>query len=234
MPQRRADLIYLCSPNNPTGKIYPPATLQALAEILKSASERYGHPIYLFSDEAYNRILLDNQEFPSPTSYYPYSLMVYTYGKTLLNPGERLGYLAISPEMPEREKIRFPLFLAKAFAGLATPNSLLMHAIEDIEELCIDLNQLRRRRDQLINALREIGYKVHQPEGTFYLLPQSPIADDWAFFNILAEQNIICLPGTVVDLPGYFRLSLTANDLMIERSIAGFARAFEIATGISA
>lgn len=217
------------SPNNPTGKIYPPATLQALSEILQSASERYGHPIYLFSDEAYNRILLDNQEFPSPTSYYPYSLLVYTYAKTLLNPGERLGYLAISPEMPERETMRMPLFVAKAFAGLATPNSLLMHAIEDIEELCIDINQLRRRRDRLIGALSEIGYQVHRPEGTFYLMPKSPIEDDWAFFDILAAQDIICLPGTVVDLPGHFRLSLTANDEMIERSIRGFAKAFEIA-----
>lgn len=218
------------SPNNPTGKIYPPATLRALGEILTAASNRYGHPIYLFSDEAYNRILLDHQEFPSPTSYYPYSLMVYTYGKTLLNPGERLGYLAISPEMPERETIRFPLFLAKAFAGLATPNSLLMHAIEDIEELCIDINQLARRRDRLIAALTEIGYQVHRPEGTFYLLPKSPLEDDWAFFDILAKQEIICLPGTVVNLPGYFRLSLTANDEMIERSILGFRRAFEIAS----
>lgn len=215
------------SPNNPTGKIYPPATLQALSEVLQDASKRYGHPIYLFSDEAYNRILLDNQEFPSPSSYYPYSFVVYTYGKTLLNPGERLGYLALSPEMPERETIRMPLFVAKAFTGLATPNSLLMHAIEDIEELCIDINQLRRRRDRLIEALGEIGYQVHRPEGTFYLLPKSPIEDDWAFFDILAAQDIICLPGTVVELPGYFRLSLTANDEMIERSIRGFAKAFE-------
>lgn len=123
--------------------------------------------------------------------------------------------------------------MAKAFAGLATPNSLLMHAIEDIEELCIDLNQIEHRRDRLYNALREIGYQVHRPEGTFYMLPKSPIEDDWKFFDILAEQNIIVLPGTVVDLPGYFRLSLTANDEMVERSIAGFAKAFAVAQQVS-
>lgn len=217
------------SPNNPTGKIYPPATLRALAHILQTASDRYGHPIYLVSDEAYRRILFDNIEFPSPTSYYPHSLMVYTYGKTLLNPGERLGYLAISPEMPGREQLQTPLFLAKAFAGFATPNSLLMRAIEDIEELCIDLNQLQRRRDRLVSELRKIGYKVHLPEGTFYLFPRSPLADDWAFIDLLLDQKISCLPGSVVNLPGYFRLSLTANDDMIERSVAGFAAAFELA-----
>lgn len=221
--------IIVNSPNNPTGKIYPPATLRALGDLLQQASASYGRPIYLISDEAYSRILFDGNDFPSPTTYYPYSLLVYTYGKTLLNPGERLGYLALSPEMPERKQVRLPLFMAKVFSGLAIPNSLLMHAIEDIEELSLDLNQLQQRRDRLIAALRAIGYTVHVPEGTFYLLPRSPLADDWAFFELLADQNIYCLPGTVVDLPGYFRLSLTANDAMIERAIPGFAAAFAIA-----
>ena len=221
--------IIVNSPNNPTGKIYPPATLRALGDLLQQASARYGHPIYLISDEAYSRILFDGNDFPSPTTYYPHSFLVYTYGKTLLNPGERLGYLAISPEMPAREQVRMPLFMAKVFSGLAIPNSLLMHAIEDIEELSLDLNQLQHRRDQMVTALREIGYSVHNPEGTFYLLPRSPLADDWAFFELLADQNIYCLPGAVVDLPGYFRLSLTANDAMIERAIPGFAAAFAAA-----
>jgi aspartate aminotransferase len=72
-----------------------------------------------------------------------------------------------------------------------------------------------------------MGYQVHAPEGTFYLLPKSPIADDWAFCERLAEYNILCLPGTVVELPGYFRLSLTANDGMISRGLPGFQAAIE-------
>ncbi|MEZ4616201.1 MAG: aminotransferase class I/II-fold pyridoxal phosphate-dependent enzyme [Caldilineaceae bacterium] len=156
-------------------------------------------------------------------------LTIYTYGKTLLNPGQRLGYLAVSPEMAQRVDLRQPLQTAQMFAGLAVANALLMHAIEDIEELSIDLNQLQRRRDRLVSALRVIGYETHAPEGTFYLLPKSPLADDWQFFELLADQDIFCLPGTVVNLPGYFRLSLTASDAMIERSIAGFAAAFQAA-----
>jgi aspartate aminotransferase len=77
----------------------------------------------------------------------------------------------------------------------------------------------------LAGALREVGYDVHLPEGTFYLLPRAPLADDWAFVERLAEHNILCLPGTVVELPGYFRISLTANDDMIERALPGFAAA---------
>lgn len=225
----RTRAIIVNSPHNPTGKIYPPATLQALGQMLQEASDRNGRPLYLISDEAYNRILFDNRDFPSPTSYYANSLLVYTYGKTLLTPGQRLGYLALSPEMTHRTELRMPLLMAKIFAGFATPNSLLMHGIEDLEELSIDLNQLQRRRDRLITALRDIGYTVHPPEGTFYLLPKSPLADDWKFFELLADQDIFCLPGTLVNLPGYFRLSLTASDEMIERSIPGFAAAFQAA-----
>lgn len=219
--------VLINSPHNPTGKIYPPATLRGLAEILHNASQRYGHPIYLISDEAFRQIRFDNREFPSPTSYYPNSFMVYTYGKTLLNPGDRLGYLAISPELQGREELQEPLFLTKAFAGFATPNSLLMRGLEDIEGLCIDLEQLQQRRDWLVRELRKIGYQVHVPEGTFYLFPRSPLADDWAFIDLLLDQHIYCLPGSVLKLPGYFRLSLTANDQMVEKALPGFAKAFE-------
>src|SRR5690606_21671589 len=75
----RTRAIIVNSPNNPTGKIYPPETLQQLATILTDASERYGRPIFLLSDEAYSRIIFDGADYPSPTSYYPYSLLLYTY-----------------------------------------------------------------------------------------------------------------------------------------------------------
>jgi aspartate aminotransferase len=79
----------------------------------------------------------------------------------------------------------------------------------------------------MVGALREIGYQVHEPEGTFYMLPRSPWADDWAFTDLLAEYGILCMPGRVVEQPGHFRISLTANDSMIERSLPGFEKAWQ-------
>ncbi len=106
------------------------------------------------------------------------------------------------------------------------PNALLQHALPDLNRLSIDIGHLQQKRDRLVAALREIGYDVHSPEGTFYLLPRAPIADDLAFVRSLAARHIYCLPGTVVEMPGTFRLSLTANDNMIERAIPGLAAAF--------
>ncbi|HEU5103492.1 MAG TPA: aminotransferase class I/II-fold pyridoxal phosphate-dependent enzyme [Roseiflexaceae bacterium] len=218
-------VIIVNSPNNPTGKIYPPATLQKLADVLAAASERYGRPIYLISDEAYRRIVFDNRRYASPTTYYANSIMVYTYGKTLLTPGERLGYLALSPEMTYREALRVPIDTAQTFTGLAVPNSLLMHGLADLEALTIDIDHLERRRDRLVDMLQSEGYSVHVPDGSFYLFPRSPWDDDWAFCEVLADHDVFCLPGSVFEMPGHFRLSITASDAMIEQASSGFAAA---------
>jgi len=222
----RTRAIIVNSPNNPTGRIYPPQTLAGLAELLHAASRRNSRTIYLLSDEAYSRILYDGRRYTSPTTAYPHSFLIYTYGKTLLTPGQRIGYIVLPPEMPEREILREALVGAQLLNGYAWPNALLQHALPDLNRLSIDIGHLQHKRDRLVAALREIGYDVHSPEGTFYLLPRSPIADDLAFVRSLAARHIYCLPGTVVEMPGTFRLSLTANDEMIERAMPGLAAAF--------
>ncbi|HET9496395.1 MAG TPA: aminotransferase class I/II-fold pyridoxal phosphate-dependent enzyme, partial [Chloroflexia bacterium] len=221
----RTRAIIVNSPNNPTGKIYPPETLSRLGALLTEASKRNGRRIYLLSDEAYSRIVFDGREYPSPTAFYPDSFLLYTYGKTLLTPGQRLGYIALPPTMTGREVLRNAIFAAQAMTGFAFPNALLQHAIGDLEKLSIDVGHLQQKRDRMVGALRDMGYSLHVPEGTFYLLVRSPIEDDWAFTTMLAERDVLCLPGTVVEEPGYFRISLTAGDEMIERSLPHFAAA---------
>jgi aspartate aminotransferase len=222
-PRTRA--IIVNSPHNPTGKIYGSETLSRLAAILTAASERQGRPIYLLSDEAYSRIIYDRRPYHSPTTFYPYSFLIYTYGKTLLTPGQRLGFVALPPEMPERELVRGALLVAQVLTGWAFPNALLQHALAEIDPLSIDLGRLQARRDRLVAALRAAGYEVHAPEGTFYLLPRAPGGDDARFCELLAEEDVFVLPGATFDLPGYFRISLTANDEMIERALPAFRRA---------
>ncbi len=224
---KRTRAIIVNSPNNPTGLIYPPEDLKALSDLLTAASERNGRPIYLLSDEAYSRIVYDGLPYYSATSFYPNSLLIYTYGKVLLTPGQRLGYIALPPTMPDREPMRAALYGSQIMTGWAFPNALLQHGLADLDKVSIDIPHFQTKRDRLVAALRGAGYEVHVPQGTFYLLPRSPWADDWAFTELLATFDILCLPGTVVELPGYFRLSLTASDDMIDRAIPGFIQAIE-------
>lgn len=228
-PKTRA--IIVNSPNNPTGRIYPEATLRQLAQALTDASERNGRTIYLLSDEAYSRIVYDDQPFMTPTAYYANSLLIYTYGKVLLTPGQRLGYVALAPTMENRELLNGAIVVSQILTGFAFPNALLQHALADLETTSIDIPHLQAKRDRIVGALRESGYDVHVPQGTFYLMPRAPIADDAKFNELLMAQKVYTLPGWVFEMPGYFRISLTANDAMVERSLAGFEAARRQALG---
>lgn len=223
-PRTRA--VIFNSPHNPSGRVYPLETLQALARTLTDASERIGHPIYLVSDEPYNRIIFDGREFHSPAEAYPHTVVTYSYGKQLLAPGMRIGYLTVPPTMPDREAFRESVYVAQFATGYAFPNALLQHAIGELEELIIDIPAMQRRRDRLVGALREIGYETTMPEGTFYVMARAPIADDVGFCDLLAKHRVLVLPGTIVEVPGWFRISLTATDEMVERGIPGFAAAY--------
>jgi aspartate aminotransferase len=222
----RTSAIIVNSPNNPSGKIYPPETLQALAEVLTAASDRIGRPIYLISDEAYSRIVFDDREFHSPAAFHPFSFLVYTYGKQLLTPGERIGYIALPPEMPDRGDMRDAMMLAQlTYGGHAIPGATLQRALADFEDLTVDVKALQRRRDRVVDALRSFGYELHSPDGTFYLLPTSPDPDDVAFTERLAKEKVFVLPGGVVEMPGRFRISITGNDEMVERALPVFEAA---------
>ncbi len=223
-PNTRALIIN--SPHNPTGKIYSRDTLSSLRDILARVKAQSGRTIYLISDEAYHQIIFDNHEFISPATLYGDTFLVYTYGKVHLTPGQRLGFIALPHQMEHRLELRNALNLMQKFAGWAFPNAILQYAAEELVGLSIDIEQLQARRDRFLQALEEIGYETFKPEGTFYLLVKSPLKDDWQFVERLAQHDVFCLPGVTFGLTGYFRISLTCNDEMVERSIPKLARVF--------
>jgi aspartate aminotransferase len=227
-PHTRAVIVN--SPHNPSGRIYSAEALRGLGDALTDASGRIGHPVWIISDEPYNRIVFDGREYTSPSQVYPHTLITYSYGKTLLAPGQRIGYVTMPPTLPERAEMRDELFIQQLANGYAFPNALLQHALPDLEQLSIDVGALQRRRDRLVPALRATGYETTMPEGTFYAMVRSPIEDDVAFGEILAKHRVLVLPGTIVEVPGWFRISLTASDEMVEKGIQRFAAARAEAT----
>ncbi len=228
-PRTRALLIN--TPHNPTGRIFGEDTLAALASVLEDASARNRRPIYLISDEAYSRILFDGNRMITPGAFYPRSLLIHTYSKSALAPGQRLGYVALPPRMPGRDQVRQAFMVAGFSTGNMLPDAVMQYALPEIDAMSIDLDHLQRKRDRVVDALSEMGYEVHSPQATFYLLPKAPIEDDMLFARTLAAHKVLVLPGVAVDMPGYFRISLTATDAMIDRALPVFA---EVRSGLAA
>lgn len=221
----RTRLVIVNTPHNPTGRIYGTETLRELADLLERASKRIGHRIYLLSDEPYRRLRFDGRDFVSPAAIYPWTFISYSYGKVLLAPGQRLGYLAISPLMPHPERRAFQdaLFSAQMSMGWCFPNAIMQYSVPDLENLTIDRAALARRRDQLLRALGDAGYPTLEPEGTFYLWSRWPKGDPDRLWNALADRHVFVMPGSVMASPDYFRISLTASDAMVERALPHFA-----------
>jgi aspartate aminotransferase len=224
----RTRLVIVNTPHNPTGRIFERAALEELADLLERASQRIGHRIYLLSDEPYRRLRFDGRGFTSPAAIYPWTFISYSYGKVLLAPGQRLGYLAVSPLMPaaERKAHQDALFSAQMALGWCFPNAIMQYAVPDLENISIDRAALARRRDALMRALRNAGYEPLAPEGTFYLWCRWP-GDPEPLFDALADRNVYVMPGSLLGSPSHFRISLTASDDMVERALPHFAAVVE-------
>lgn len=225
----RTKIVVVNTPHNPTGRIYSRADLQELADLLEAKSAEIGHRIWILSDEPYRRIRFDGLGFTSPAALYPHTLIDYSYGKILLAPGLRLGYLAISPTMPaaEREELRALRFAVQMADGWNVPDATLIYAIPDLETVSIDIDALARRRERLLGALGQWGYNMTSPEGTFYLWGRAPGGDSAAFYERMQESGVYVMPGTIFDRPTDFRLCLTATDEMIESALPAFQAAAE-------
>jgi aspartate aminotransferase len=223
----RTRVVVLNSPHNPSGRVVSVVELQALAELLTRKSAENGRSIFIVSDEPYRRIVFDGREYHSPAEFYANTFVTYSYGKQLLAPGMRIGYVTWPPNMPDRERIRDDAVITQFAAGFSFPNADLQHALAELEPMCVDLRALERRRDRLVTALREMGYEATWPEGTFYVMASSPLRDDEAFARILNRHHVLVLPGTIVETPGWFRISLTASDDMVEKGISSFRSALD-------
>jgi aspartate aminotransferase len=225
----RTRIVIVNSPNNPTGRIYAPELLRDLASLLEEASARHGRRIWIVSDEPYNRIVFSGNEFHSPAEFYEDTLICYSYGKTLLAPGQRLGYLAVPPRVAGRDELLEAVDMMQIAAGWLFPNAVMQHAVPRLEQLSLDVTALEAKRDRAVEGLRQAGYEVATPQGTFYLWVRSPVPDDEAFVDELSRRGVLVMPGTIFETPGWFRICLTATAESVEAALPHLREAIDAA-----
>ena len=221
--------IIINSPNNPTGQIYSAAELAGLAGVLAKAPQT----VYLISDEPYRKIVYDNHTVPSIFKAYPNSLIVSSYSKDLSLPGERIGYIAVHPQIEGKAQLLGAMTLANRILGFVNAPALMQRVVAELQGITVDTSIYTRRRELFCKVLSEAGYKFVPPKGAFYMFPKSPIADDAQFVGLLAEQKILGVPGRGFGMAGYFRLAFCVEDAVISRSAEGFKRALAKAKALA-
>uniref|UniRef100_I2Q3W3 Aminotransferase n=1 Tax=Desulfovibrio sp. U5L TaxID=596152 RepID=I2Q3W3_9BACT len=221
----RTRVVMINSPNNPTGQVYGQETLKELAAMLTRQSAGRDRPIYLLADEPYRFLAYDGVAVPSVLPLYPYSLVIGSFSKNLSLPGERIGYVVVSPDMPGRERLVAGMVFANRIMGFvnapAVGQALLLRALGHE----VDRTVYERRRAAMARVLTEAGYEFFMPRGAFYFFPKSPDPDEVAFVERLAAERVLAVPGRGFGLPGYFRLAFCVDEAVIDRSAPGFARA---------
>ena len=219
--------IIINSPNNPTGVVYGPDTLQGLADLLHRKQAQHGTEIFMISDEPYRRIIFDGLTYPQVFPHYPNTVVVNSHAKDLALPGERIGYIAINPDYPERAELADGFTFCNRMLGFVNAPALMQHLVRSLQGVSVDAGDYQRKRDYLYGHLTELGYSVIRPQGAFYLFPQSPTEDDVAFVDALQQWNVLTVPGRGFGTPGYFRISYCVEDRVLEGAMEGFSKAAE-------
>jgi aspartate aminotransferase len=216
--------ILLSQPCCPTGVLYSDDEIRGLSTILSEAEARYGGGIYVISDEVHRHLIWSGRRFHSPLDSHPRTLSIYSFGKALALQGQRIGYIAVSPRMAERDRIATILERSMRMMGFGNPTSLMQSVVCDLLDYAPDLQPLGARHASVRRALTDCGYDVCEGHATFYVYVKSPIADDFAYTERLAAHGVLVAPGTLFHDPGYIRLSLTARPEAISASLPIFER----------
>lgn len=223
-PKTKAVIIN--SPNNPTGVVYSRKMLEELASVLKKYSSDSNNPIYLISDDPYKKIVFDGVETPNILELYENSIYITSHSKDLAIPGERIGYVAVHPKCADAENLMSGLIFCNRVLGFVNAPALIQRAIKNVQNVSVDAELYRKKRDFLYAELIRIGYSVVKPQGAFYFFPKSPLKDEVLFTQKLAEKKVLVVPGRGFGSPGYFRISYCLPDQVLEGSVAGFEEAF--------
>jgi len=194
---------------------------------LARVTSKVGHPVFLISDEPYRKIVYDGTVVPSVFAYYEYVICVTSYSKDLSLPGERIGFLAVHPDVAEKSLLLSGLILNNRILGYVNAPALMQHAVARLQGKCVDIEIYKRRRDIFFEGLAESGYELIKPQGAFYLFPRSPIEDDVAFTRAMQKENILVVPGSGFGKSGYFRLAYCVDEKIIQRALPGFKRVRE-------
>ncbi|MCL2806198.1 MAG: pyridoxal phosphate-dependent aminotransferase [Treponema sp.] len=224
--------VIINSPNNPTGKIYSGSLLASLANVLTEHGKKTGRMPYLVSDEPYREIAY-NCEVPPVLSCYSESIVVSSYSKSLSLPGERIGFIAVSPDIGGKEDLLNGLIYTTRILGFVNAPALMQRIVASLTGASVDVSIYAKRRDAFMKVLDAAGIEYSVPQGAFYLFCKVPAGnlgreqDDRSFVEHLKKHLILGVPGSGFGKPGWLRFAYCIDEKIISASADAFKAAMK-------
>ena len=223
----KTKIVIYDSPNNPTGAFYTEETIKKMSAILSKKEKEYGHPIYLVSDEPYRELLYGNEKYPFVTNYYCNSIVCYSFSKSLSLPGERIGYILVNPKCKDVEDVYAVICGAASMLGYICAPALFQHMVPYVLGHTSNLEEYKKNKDTLYNALKEIGYDVIYPTGAFYLFMKALEEDAEAFSEVTKKFELLLVPSDPFSYKGYIRIAYCVSYKQIVNSLPAFKKLYD-------
>ncbi|MRN07523.1 aminotransferase class I/II-fold pyridoxal phosphate-dependent enzyme [Lactobacillus sp. 0.1XD8-4] len=209
--------VILNYPSNPTGREYPKAVLEGLANVIKE------HHLYAIADEIYSELVYGVEHYSIATMIPERTIFISGLSKSHAMTGYRLGYVAAPA------KIMTNISKMHAFLVTTVTNNVQAAAAEALTNGLDDPVEFRKiyqhRRDLLVDGLKDLGFEMLTPEGAFYLFAKIPAQfgkDDVTFAKQLAVQaKVGVTPGSAFGKggDGYVRLSCASSDENLKEAL---------------
>ncbi len=216
--------VIINSPNNPSGVVYTEETIVKLTNVLKKKSKEFGKPIYLISDEPYRELIFSGEKFPFIMNYYDDSIVCYSFSKSLSLPGERIGYIAVNPNMNCSKEIYLAVCGAGRSLGYVCAPSLFQRVVASNLDAKVNLDAYKENRDLIYNGLTQMGYECVKPDGAFYLFVKALEEDAYKFFERAKEYELLVVPCDDFGVKGYVRIAYCVDKKRIENSLQAFKK----------
>ncbi len=221
--------VIINSPNNPTGAVIPEKDIIKLAKLLDDAQKKYGSAIFLIADEPYRELVYDDDiTVPFVPKYYDNSIINYSFSKALSMPGERFGYIMVSPKSPYHDEVYFSVCGAGRSMGYICAPAIFQRAVPMCLGQTADISVYKTNRDILYNALVEYGYEVVHPDGAFYLFIKAMEPDAYAFCEKAKSLDLLIVPSDTFGMGGYVRIAYCVDTDMVRRSLPAFRKLAEM------
>ena len=186
--------------------------------------KEYNHNIYLVSDEPYRELVYGYVIVPYITKYYHNSIICYSFSKSLSLPGERIGYILVSPKVNDADTIYKAICGAGRSMGFVCAPALFQFMIPSCLGYTSDISIYEENRNILYNELTKYGYEVVKPDGAFYLFMKSLDENAYKFSERSKEYNLLLVPSDSFGIKGYVRISYCVSRNQINNSLVAFKK----------